>query len=315
MKNGLYSVHIQMGDGVKGRASGVIVFVRQNFTAAIPISGRSAPTQSGTATGRATSSPTSNPLSPTHGSAGFGPAGKSPPAFPVPFGMTLPRCSAPRWSAPEASVSCDLAPAGRLARSALRCRARFEARFVRHDEERGYFSMCHDPSQSWGGGFTLKPSMRLIRAIDGPSPGIASSDALNARKRIIPSPFAVGCEPFKVLVPRCQLLRREFAFRPRISKTDSESGLARHHDPVDLSNLDRGARRRKGSLRNQIAGAIHLVRALQPRGEVYDVAHHRIAHHDVGADAADQRFAGRNTDPQIACLHGRARTPSNSGIS
>jgi hypothetical protein len=25
MKNGLYSVHIQMGDGVKGRASGVIV--------------------------------------------------------------------------------------------------------------------------------------------------------------------------------------------------------------------------------------------------------------------------------------------------
>ncbi len=26
MKNGLYSIHIQMGDGVKGRASGVLVF-------------------------------------------------------------------------------------------------------------------------------------------------------------------------------------------------------------------------------------------------------------------------------------------------
>jgi hypothetical protein len=25
MKNGLYSVHMQMGDGVKGRASGIIV--------------------------------------------------------------------------------------------------------------------------------------------------------------------------------------------------------------------------------------------------------------------------------------------------
>ena len=44
-----------------------------------------------------------------------------------------------------------------------------------------YFSMCHDPSQSWDGGFALRLSMRLIRAIDGPSPGIASSDALNAR--------------------------------------------------------------------------------------------------------------------------------------
>ena len=37
------------------------------------------------------------------------------------------------------------------------------------------------PSQSWGGGFALRPSMRLIRAIDGPSSGIASSEASNAR--------------------------------------------------------------------------------------------------------------------------------------
>lgn len=44
-----------------------------------------------------------------------------------------------------------------------------------------YFSMCHDPSQSCGGGSALKSSIRLSRAIDGPSPGIASSDASSAR--------------------------------------------------------------------------------------------------------------------------------------
>ena len=43
-----------------------------------------------------------------------------------------------------------------------------------------HFSMCHDPSQSDGGGFALKLSMRPIRAFAGPSPDIASSEALNA---------------------------------------------------------------------------------------------------------------------------------------
>ena len=45
-----------------------------------------------------------------------------------------------------------------------------------------YFSMRHDPSQSWGGGLASKPSMRLIRAIDGPSSGAASSEAPSARR-------------------------------------------------------------------------------------------------------------------------------------
>ena len=43
MKNGLYSVHIQMGDGVKGRASGVMCCAMALFWAAIPIFGRLAP--------------------------------------------------------------------------------------------------------------------------------------------------------------------------------------------------------------------------------------------------------------------------------
>ena len=44
-----------------------------------------------------------------------------------------------------------------------------------------YFSMLHDPSQSFDGGFDFRLSTRLMRAIDGPSPGISSSDALNER--------------------------------------------------------------------------------------------------------------------------------------
>jgi hypothetical protein len=34
--------------------------------------------------------------------------------------------------------------------------------------------MCHDPSQSSGGGSFAKLLMRLINAIEGPSPGVAA---------------------------------------------------------------------------------------------------------------------------------------------
>src|ERR1019366_6933241 len=44
-----------------------------------------------------------------------------------------------------------------------------------------YFSMCHDPSQSWDGGLALRLSTRLSNVIDGPSPGNASSAALRAQ--------------------------------------------------------------------------------------------------------------------------------------
>ncbi len=40
-----------------------------------------------------------------------------------------------------------------------------------------YLSICRDPSQSRGGGSALRVSMRSSRAVDGPSPGTASSEA------------------------------------------------------------------------------------------------------------------------------------------
>ena len=157
--------------------------------------------------------------------------------------------------------------------------------------------MCHEPSQSPEGGSTFKPSMRLIRAIDGPSPGIASSDALNAPSASSHRRSRYAESPSKVLVPRCKILWREITLFANDLENDFETSLARHHDPIDLSKLDGGARGGKRALRNEIAGAIHLVRALQPRGEVYHVAHDRIAHHHIRADATDQRLACRNTDP------------------
>ena len=73
--------------------------------------------------------------------------------------------------------SMDACRVGRIANFYLRCPHRRGSRAAR---QLSYLSMCHDPSQSWDGGFALRFSMRLSSAIDGPSPGVASSDALSA---------------------------------------------------------------------------------------------------------------------------------------
>jgi hypothetical protein len=78
MKNGLYSVHIQMGDGVKGRASGVIVL---SYTAG-----------AGTWKGDLVTRPIAAARR-----GRFLPDGRSRQAFPEHSGVTIPRFSAPRW--------------------------------------------------------------------------------------------------------------------------------------------------------------------------------------------------------------------------
>src|SRR5262249_26552962 len=73
-----------------------------------------------------------------------------------------------------------------------------------------------------------------------------------------------------------------------------------HNDPVDLADLDVDSSRRCGGLRHQQPAVIDLVCALEARRQVYRVAHHGVAHHELGPDAADQRFAGRDANPDIA---------------
>jgi hypothetical protein len=51
MKNGLYSVHINMLDGVKGRDSGIFILRDGVLFGGGPISGRPAPTPSVTGPG------------------------------------------------------------------------------------------------------------------------------------------------------------------------------------------------------------------------------------------------------------------------
>jgi len=104
MKNGLYSVHIQMGDGVKGRASGIIILRDGVILGGDPYfwsvgsySFRESRWKGDLVT---------NQHTPYHdsGRARFSAAGRSRRAFPELIGMTKPRFSAPRWSAAEASV-------------------------------------------------------------------------------------------------------------------------------------------------------------------------------------------------------------------
>lgn len=45
------------------------------------------------------------------------------------------------------------------------------------DSAGAYLSICRDPSQSSGGGSALRVSIRSSRAVDGPSPGVTSSEA------------------------------------------------------------------------------------------------------------------------------------------
>src|SRR6516225_442114 len=44
------------------------------------------------------------------------------------------------------------------------------------------WSICHEPSQSGGGGLWRRISIRAARAFDGPSPGAASSAAVKAAR-------------------------------------------------------------------------------------------------------------------------------------
>ncbi|KTW19228.1 hypothetical protein NS341_13485, partial [Staphylococcus xylosus] len=82
--------------------------------------------------------------------------------------------------------------------------------------------------------------------------------------------------------------------------------LADGDEAVDLAQLDGRGAGRGGGLRDQAAAAVELVGAFQPRGEVHGIAEHRVAHHEFGADAADQRFAGGDADPDVAVGRDRA---------
>src|SRR5713226_6657041 len=102
MKNGLYSVHIHMLDGVRGRDSGVLFLRDGELIGGDPISGRSAHTPSITGHGKVISAPISTRPLPTPSFARYSPGRKSPADFQGRLPTTGPRCSAPPWLVAEA---------------------------------------------------------------------------------------------------------------------------------------------------------------------------------------------------------------------
>jgi hypothetical protein len=94
MKNGLYSIHMHMLDGVKGRDSGILILRDGTFLAVDPISGRPAPTPAATALGKASSSPTSIRSFPIPLSARSPAVRKSPAGFRGHLPATRPKRSA-----------------------------------------------------------------------------------------------------------------------------------------------------------------------------------------------------------------------------
>jgi T3SS negative regulator,GrlR len=94
MKNGLYSVHIQMGDGVKGRASGVIVLRDGVILGGDPYFWSVGSYTAGAGTWKGDL--VTRPIAAARRGR-FLPDGRSRQAFPEHSGVTIPRFSAPRW--------------------------------------------------------------------------------------------------------------------------------------------------------------------------------------------------------------------------
>jgi hypothetical protein len=104
MKNGLYSIHINMLDGVKGRDSGVLILRDGLLLGGGPYfwSIGAYTVGEGSWKGHLTTSQ-HTPLR-TRSSGRCSAATRLPAAFPGPLRMTVPRRSARFWSAPAASA-------------------------------------------------------------------------------------------------------------------------------------------------------------------------------------------------------------------
>src|SRR6266700_1777027 len=96
---------------------------------------------------------------------------------------------------------------------------------------------------------------------------------------------------------RCSLLRR---LLPRLRKQFVEldrGGTPLDPDSVEFTPCECRSRQRDGHLRGGDRGPVKLVGSLEPRRNVYGVAHHRIIEAPPRSDIADQRCAGIESHP------------------
>ena len=104
MKNGLYSVHIQMLDGVRGRASGVIILRDGAILGGDPYFWSVGTYTVGNGTWKGDLVTNQHTPYQTAWHARYSAVGRSRPGFPEHFKTIIPRSSAHRWSVAEASV-------------------------------------------------------------------------------------------------------------------------------------------------------------------------------------------------------------------
>ena len=76
-------------------------------------------------------------------------------------------------------------------------------------------------------------------------------------------------------------------------------GLTKQYDSINFARLDSVGGACNCGLRHQNATAIHLVGSFQTGRQIYGVTHDSVAHHQLGADAADERLPCRNADAYV----------------
>jgi hypothetical protein len=101
MKNGLYSIHIHMLDGVRGRDSGVLILRDGKFLGGGPFFWSVGSYSVGNGTWKGALSTNQHTHFPDP-SARYSPGRKSRAAFQAPLPATRPKCSAPLWPATAA---------------------------------------------------------------------------------------------------------------------------------------------------------------------------------------------------------------------
>jgi len=82
--------------------------------------------------------------------------------------------------------------------------------------------------------------------------------------RLVPLLFAVRSEALRVVFAECDLRRRQCARPSQYFEHGLWPGLPEHDQAIDFANLDGAARGGDRALRDQRAGAVFLVRSLQP---------------------------------------------------
>ena len=148
--------------------------------------------------------------------------------------------------------------------------------------------------------------MRPTSALDGPSPGTASSAAPNARRASSHWRARYAARPSEYLVRTIAVSAR---VRPAVHDLEDGRGLglSRDYQPINFAYLI-SAPAAATVLRKSRSGSVAPICSFQARRQIHRVAHHGVAHHEFRADAADECFAGSDAYAEVKLDRDAAHT-------